>query len=258
VTIDVEILTTDLSSSLSYGLSLPTSFALSSFVNRANLTNAYNYFSSSFSTYLAFGGGASLLGLGVTNAQLFATVSHSSSQSIYHAQVVAVDGLPSTLHVGEKYPIITSGYFGNTSGSGTVYTPPPTISFEDLGLLIKVTPHVSSVDEVTLDLDAEFKLLGATSSNGIPVVANTQYQSKVHVAAGEWAVLSGLMTSQEAKTITGIPLLSYIPLLRQNTVSKDQGTTLIVLKPHVTIAPPSASPAWKAWAGTETRIPPDL
>ena len=90
------------------------------------------------------------------------------------------------------------------------------------------------------------------------MVANTQYQSKVHVAAGEWAVLSGLMTSQEAKTITGIPLLSYIPLLRQNTVSKDQGTTLIVLKPHVTIAPPSASPAWKAWAGTETRIPPDL
>ena len=56
---------------------------------------------------------------------------------------------------------------------------------------------------------------------------------------GEWAVLSGLMTSQEAKTITGIPLLSYIPLLRQNTITKDQGATLIVLKPHVTIAPPS-------------------
>ena len=70
VTIDVEILTTDLSSSLSYGLSLPTSFALSSFLNRANLTNAY--IPSGFSTFLAFGGGASLLGLGITNAQLFA------------------------------------------------------------------------------------------------------------------------------------------------------------------------------------------
>ncbi len=258
VTIDVEILTTDLSSSLSYGLSLPTSFALSSFLNRSNLTNASSFFSSSFSTFLAFGGGASLLGLGVTNAQLFASVSNSSSQSIYHAQMVAVDGLPASLHVGEKYPIITSGYFGNTSGSGTVYTPPPTVSFEDLGLMIKVTPHVVSVDEVTLDLDAEFKLLGASSSNGIPVVANTQYQSKVHVNTGEWAVLSGLMTSQEAKTITGIPILSYIPLLRQNTISKDQGATLIVLKPHVTIAPPSASVASRAWAGTETRLLPDL
>ncbi len=181
VTIDVEILTIDSSSSLSYGLSLPTSFALSSFLNRANITNAYSYFSSSFSTFLAFGGGASLLGLGVTNAQLFANVSKSNSKSIYHAQVVAEDGLPASLHVGEKYPIITSGYFGNTSGSGTVYTPPPTVSFEDLGLLIKVTPHIVSADQVALDLDAEFKLLGATSSDGIPVIANTQYQSKVDV-----------------------------------------------------------------------------
>ncbi|HTC88439.1 MAG TPA: type II and III secretion system protein [Bryobacteraceae bacterium] len=255
VIIDVEILTTDVSSSLSYGLSLPTSFPIASFVKRANLIN---YIPSGFSTFLAFGGGASLLGLGVTNAQLFATVSNSNSQSIYHGQVVAAEGVPSTLHVGEKYPFITSGYFGNTSGSGTVYTPPPTISFEDLGLSIKVTPHIVSVDEVALDLDAEFKLLGATSSNGIPVVGNTQYQSKVNVMAGEWAVLSGLMTSREAKTITGIPLLSYIPLLRQTTISKDRGTTLIVLKPHVTVAPPSATPAWRAWMGTETRTLPDL
>ena len=88
--------------------------------------------------------------------------------------------------------------------------------------------------------------MGATSTNGIPVVANTQYQSKVDVLTGEWAVLSGLMTSQEAKTITGIPIMSYIPLLRQNTITKDQGATLIVLKPHVTIAPPSGSPAWQS------------
>ena len=38
--------------------------ALSSFLNRANITNAYSYFSSSFSTFLAFGGGASLFGSG--------------------------------------------------------------------------------------------------------------------------------------------------------------------------------------------------
>ncbi len=258
VTIEVEILTTDVSSTLNYGLSLPTSFALSSFVNKPNLTNAFNFFSSNFTTFLAFGGGASMLGLGVTNAELFATVSKSNTESVYHGTVVAVDGLPATLHVGEKYPIITSGYFGNTSNSGTVYTPPPTINFEDLGLLIKVTPHVVSDDRVTMDLDAEFKLLGATSSNGIPVVADTQYQSKVDVSTGEWAVLAGLMTSQEAKVITGIPILSYIPLLRNNTTTKDQGATLIVLKPHVTIGPPSDTPAWRAWAGSETRMSQDF
>ena len=120
---------------------------------------------------------------------------------------------------------------------------------------LKVTPHVASQDLVTLDLDAEIKLLGATSANGIPVVANTQYQSKVEVATGEWAVLSGLMSAQEAKVITGLPILSYIPLLRNNTITKDDSATLIILKPHLTIAPPSESPAWKVWAGSETRTP---
>jgi Flp pilus assembly secretin CpaC len=117
---------------------------------------------------------------------------------------------------------------------------------------------VIGLDAVTLDLDAEFKLLGATSANGIPVVQNTQYQSKVEIATGEWAVLAGLMTAQEAKVITGLPLISRIPFLRNTTITKDQGATLIVLKPHVTIAPPSETPAWRAWTGSETRMPPEL
>ncbi len=255
VSIEVEILTTDVSSTLNYGLSLPTSFPIASFLSRANLTN---YIPSGFSTFLAFGGGASLLGVAITNAQLFASVTNSHSESIFRGQVVAVDGLPSSLHVGEKYPIITSGYFGNASGSGTVYTPPPTINFEDLGLLIKVTPHVTGANEVSLDLDAEFKQLGALTSNGIPAVLNTQYQSKVDVMGGEWAVLAGLMSTQEAKSITGLPLISYIPFLRNNTITKDQGSTLIVLKPHVTIPPPSENTAWRVWTGSETRLPPEL
>lgn len=254
LTVEVEILTTDVSSTLNYGLSLPTSFAISSFVNRPNLTNAYNFFASNYTTFLAFGGGASMLGLGITSSQLFATVSKSNSESVFDAKLAAVDGLPASLHVGEKYPIITNGYFGNTAGSGTVYTPPPTINFEDLGLVMKVTPHIVSSDEVYLDIDAEFKMLGATTTNGIPVILNTQYQSKVDVAAGEWAVLSGLMTAQEAKAITGFPLLSYIPFLRNNTITKDQGETLIVLKPHVTVAPPAENAEWSAWAGSETRL----
>jgi len=252
VSIEVEILSLDVSSTLNYGLQPQTSFPIASFVMRSYLIRSIP---AGFSNFLAFGGGGSLLGLGITSAQLFATVSKSNSQSIFKAQVVAVDGQPASLHVGEKYPIITSGYFGNTAGSGTVYTPPPTINFEDLGLLIKVTPHVMSEDEVALDLDAEVKLLGATSSNGIPVVANTQYQSKVEVGTGEWAVLSGLMSTQEAKVITGLPILSYIPLLRNNTITKDQSATLIILKPRVTIPPPSQTPAWKAWAGSESRTP---
>jgi general secretion pathway protein D len=251
VAIEVEIMTTDQSSTLSYGLSLQTSFSLVNFSNKANLLSSIP---SGFMNFMTFGGGASLLGFGVTNAQLFASVAKSSSSTLLSSEIVALDGQPSTFHVGNKYPLVSNAYIGNTSGGGTVYTPPPTFTFEDLGLVLKVTPHIHGTDEVTLDVDAEFKLLGASSIDGIPIIASTKYESKTRVMTGEWAVLAGLMTSSEARTITGIPILSRIPLLRSNNINTDYGQTLIVLKPHLLILPPSESPTWRAWCGTETKL----
>jgi general secretion pathway protein D len=251
VAIEVEIMTTDQSSALSYGLSLQTSFSLVDFSNKTNLLYSVP---SGFANFMTFGGGATLIGFGVTSAQLFANVSKSSSSTLLRSEIVALDGQPSTFHVGNKYPLVSNAYIGNTSGGGTVYTPPPTFTFEDLGLVLKVTPHIHGTDEVTLDVDAEFKLLGANSIDGIPIIASTKYESKTRVMTGEWAVLAGLMTSSEARTITGIPILSRIPLLRSNNVNKDYGQTLIVLKPHLLILPPSESPTWRAWCGTETKL----
>jgi general secretion pathway protein D len=258
VAIDVDIMTTDVTSNLSYGLNVPTAFPLVSFVARNYLTSAIP---SGFPTFLAFGGGASLLGLGVTSAQLFANVSKSSAQTILSSEVVALNGQPASLHVGDKYPLVTNTYIGGTpttASSGQVFTPPPTFSFEDLGLVLKVTPWIHGPDEVSLEVDAEFKLLGAGNVDGIPIIASTKYTSKVRLRTGEWAVLSGLMTRTEANTITGMPGLSLIPFLRSNTVSKDDGATLIVLKPHLLILPPTEFPTWRAWSGTETRWAPSF
>jgi general secretion pathway protein D len=252
VAVEVEIMTTDQSSALSYGLSQQTSFSLVNFSNKSNLLSSIP---SGFANFMTFGGGASLLGFGVTNAQLFASVAKSSASTVLHSEIVALDGQPSTLHVGDKYPLVSNAYIGNTSGGGTVYTPPPTFTFEDLGLVLKVTPHIHGTDDVTLDVSAEFKLLGATSIDGIPVISSRKYESKTRVMTGEWAVLAGLMTSSEARTITGIPILSLVPLLRSNKINKDYGATLIVLKPHLLIEPPSESPTWRAWCGTETKLP---
>ena len=255
VAIEVEILTTDRSSSLSYGLSLPSSFALVNFPVKSNLLNSIP---SGFASFMTFGGGASLLGLGVTSAQLFATVSKSSASTVLQSEIVALDGQPATLHIGEKYPIITSGYFGAPTGTGQVYAPPPTFNFEDLGLVLKVTPHIHGPEEVSLDISAAFELLAAGSSNGIPVIANTKYESKVTVETGEWAVLAGLMTASESRTIGGIPLLRAIPLLKNKSINRDDGQTLIVLKPHILVSPPSETPTWRAWSGSETRLPSEL
>jgi len=250
VAVEIQILATDRSSSLRYGMIFPTSFPLVSFVNRPNLMTTIP---AGFSSFLTFGGGASLLGFGLTNATLLANVSKSNSESLLDSEVVAVDGQPTSFHVGDKYPLVTNTYIGNTSGGGQVFAPPPTFNFEDLGLVLKITPRVHGTDDVSLDVNAEFKLLGAATVNGIPVISSRKYESKIRLKTGEWAVLAGLMTRSEARTITGIPGLTLVPVLRSNTKTTDDGETLIVLKPHLLNLPPAESPTWRAWCGTETR-----
>jgi general secretion pathway protein D len=257
VAVEVELMTVDENSTLNYGLSLPTSFALASFGRRA--ANLISTPPSGFSRFLGFGGGASFIGIGITDFSLFATATKSISSSLLKSEVVAVDGLPATLHVGQRFPVLQAGYFGQTSGTtGTVFTPPPTVNFEDLGLVIKVTPHVHGTDDVSLDIEAEFKLLAGTSINDIPIIAERKFSSQVWLQEGEAAILAGLMTKSESKSISGIAGLSVIPFLRSNSKIRDRSETLIVLKPHLLISPPAEGSSRAAFIGSETRLRAEL
>ena len=250
VAVEVELISTDDNSALTYGLSLPNSIPLVWFGQSTTLSTMIP---AGFASFLGFGGGRSFLGLGVTNASLFLNASKGNSRTLLKSEVVTSDGQAASLHVGDKYPIVTQGYFGTSTGTGQVYTPPPTFNFEDLGLLLKITPHVHGMESTTLEVSAEFKLLGSQTVDNIPIISNRKFESKVNLQNGEWAVLAGLMTDSDALTISGIAGLSVIPVLRNNNKKRSHGETLIVLKPHLLNLPPTESIMQAAWVGTETK-----
>jgi general secretion pathway protein D len=119
--------------------------------------------------------------------------------------------------------------------------------------VLKVTPYVHGLDEMTLEVEAEFKLLGTTSVDNIPVISNRKFQSKVRLMNGQWAILAGLMNGSEAKTMSGLAGLSVIPFLNNNNKTLSHTETLIVLKPHLLNLPPTETMTRAAWFGTEGR-----
>lgn len=254
VEIEIEFVSVVKNSTLSYGLNLQTSVPLVNFGTKLGNAAAIP---TGFTQFLTFGGGATFLGLGITSAAAFATLTKSSGSTVLRAQMTTLDGQAAQFHVGDRYPIITSGYYGNTAGVGQTFTPPPTINFEDLGLVLKVTPSVHDEGEVTLEIDTSFKVLGSDSLNGIPVIGNRKYTGKVRLANDEWAVLAGLVSVTEGVTRNGIAGLANIPVLghlfSQNTRSKDSAEVLLVIKPRLVSQPPWANPPKTLWVGTDTR-----
>lgn len=244
VAVEVQFLEVDKTSLLRYGLLLPNSIPLMYLGSGGTGIAAQ-----ALSQFLF---GRPMFGLGIGNANLFATKSRSLGTNLLKAEVRSLDGAAATLHIGDKYPIATATFLGATTAI------PPTFNFEDLGLLLKVTPHVHGVDEVSLDVNAEFKVLGNGSSNGIPVISTRKLESKVRLRMGEWALVAGLMSTNEARAISGVAGLSSVPglgrLLRQNDLNSQSTEVVILLKPSLLNVPAGEFVTRSLCVGTEGRL----
>ncbi len=254
--IEVELLEATDSDVVSYGFT-PTTQIPAVFLGSV-LRNATSV-PSGVSNLLTFGGGKTLIGLGVATAQASFNQTLSRENTLYHAEIRSVSGQPATLHVGDKYPIQTSGYFGGTTTTsrGAVAQPPPAYTFEDLGLQIKVTPHIHMENEVTLTLETSFELLTGTSSNGIPILGRRQFNSEVRLRDGEWAVVAGIVSGSDSKSVSGFAGLASLPFLgnffRQTSKDVEHDNIVIAIRPRFLTLGAEMNVPRPVRVGTETR-----
>jgi hypothetical protein len=250
VVTEVELLSYNSESTLNYGLTLQSLFPIAWFGEPTSLRTTPTY--PSGATYFpTFGGGKSAFGLGITNTGLMASLTRGQSQSVFHAELRSLDGQAAQLHVGDRYPILTSGYYGDTSGSGTVYRPPPTVNFEDLGVVLKVTPRVHGAKSVTLEIEAEFKTLSGQASNDIPIISNRKFAMHAGLNFDETAVVAGVVQDTFTQSWSGLPLLIKIPGLRSNDKSTLSNRILLTLKPRLVSLGPTEFPGYPIRSGSE-------
>jgi general secretion pathway protein D len=241
VSIEVQFLTVDKDRNYHYGFSLPTTFQLADLGHFGAFQPLLSIPPGVSSVFL-FGGGATLFGIGIADGSIFASYSNSIATALYDATVAVADGQTATFHVGDKYPIQQSIYTGyQQTGLPGIYNPLGQVTLVDLGLKLKISPHINGDGDLSLDIEADYQALGAQTYNTVPVIAERTFQGSVRLQQGEWAVIAGLDQSTQSMARNGIIGLSQVPYLNQilseNTRDTQTSQTLIVLKPTITRLP---------------------
>jgi type II secretory pathway component GspD/PulD (secretin) len=257
VGIEIQFLEVSRKSEYNYGMRLPTQYPIV-WINQLLKGNVEA--PAGYKNFAIFGGGKTIFGIGLIGPEFYATFTKSDAQTLLQSDIRSTSGQAATYHIGDKYPIITSGYYGDVSDAppgAQIYTPPPTFNFEDLGILFKITPWVHDRDDISLALEAEYKVLTGASTNGIPVIASRKFVTQVRLRDGEWAVLTGLVTATEVRAFTGLIGISQIPylgqLFRENTRIDQESEALVAIRPRLLGDPPSETVTRAIWTGTETK-----
>jgi Flp pilus assembly secretin CpaC len=193
--------------------------------------------------FIFFGKGNGLTGVTVTPINAKLAMNNSIATNLESMTLRAIDGEAATFRVGTRFPIVDST-FSNVafSSRGQVSIGnTPEFTYVDLGVTLKTTPHYHSNGDVTLVIDLKIDGLGTLQVNNIPDITSRAYSGTITVHDGEPSVVGGLISEQELKSVSGLPVLSTLPGLKSvlgvNSNERIHNELLLVITPHVVRKP---------------------
>ena len=206
-----------------------------------------------FSQPLAtFGGGLTLMGLSLDQLAGVLSMNESSIRTLEHVQLRASQEKDATFKLGSRYPILNASFapvFNNAAisqviGNQSFAAPFPSVNYEDIGLTIKAKPLVHNNSDIAIELELQFRTLGTTNTNGIPDILNREYKGGILVKEGEPAVVAGMITESDQRSLNGLPAFSAIPavglLTSQSSHQQEDDELLILITPFVVRGPERA------------------
>jgi general secretion pathway protein D len=148
---------------------------------------------------------------------------------VSNPQILTLDNQEAEIFVGENRPFINGTKY-DTNGNAI-----NTFDYRDVGVRLKVTPHISGQDLVSLAIEQEVNSLSGVADNmeTAPITLTRTTRTNVQLYNKTIMVVSGLMKDDSVVGTAGIPLLSDIPILgwlfksKRVTTSKTNMTVFI-------------------------------
>jgi general secretion pathway protein D len=173
-----------------------------------------------------------------------ALLSDSNTKLIQNPQIRALDGQKATLKIGDRVPVATGSFQPGIGGVGVNPLVNTQFQYLDVGVNIDITPRVHADREITLKMSLDISAVTSrVNIGGIdqPVIGQRKIEHEIRLKDGEVNLLGGILEDQQTKSLSGIPGLASIPLLKylfsQTNTEHRENEIVFVLIPHIIRGP---------------------
>ena len=176
----------------------------------------------------------------ISSANVSALFSDSDTKLIQNPQIRSVDGQKASLKIGDRVPVATGSFQPGIGGVGINPLVNTQFQYLDVGVNVDITPRIHSNGDVTLKIAMDISSVTSTTNIGgieQPVIGQRKIEHEVRLREGEANLLGGMLENLDTKSLSGIPGLGQIPLLKylfgQTQTEHSQTETVFVLIPHI-------------------------
>jgi general secretion pathway protein D len=176
----------------------------------------------------------------IPGASATALFSDSSVKLLQNPQIRAVDGQKGSLKIGDRVPVATGSFQPGIGGVGINPLVNTQFQYLDVGVNIDITPKVHSNGDITLKVSMEISSVSShVSIGGIdqPVIGQRKIEHEIRLREGEVNLLGGMLEDDDIKSLSGLPGLSKIPILKylfsQTNTERKENEIVFVMVPHI-------------------------
>jgi len=178
------------------------------------------------------------------NVLLQALMSDRGTRVLQSPQVRATHGVKSSLKIGDRFPYATGSFQPGVGAVGVSPLVSTQFQFADVGVNVDITPTIHGEDEVTLQVEVDISnVRDRIDVGGLsqPVIGQRKLTHTVRMRQGEISLLGGLMQDQDTRSVSGVPGLGNLPIIRRlfagESIEQSQSELLIALVPHIVRSP---------------------
>ena len=123
--------------------------------------------------------------------------------------ILAMDNEEAKILVGENVPFITGAQ--SRQGDGDPFQ---TIQRQDIGVVLKIKPHINNSDSVTLEIEQTVESIAQSDAATADIVTNKrEISTRALIDNNQILVLGGLIRDEIVESESKVPILGNIPFI---------------------------------------------